>query len=163
MLNLYYLLQVNFWKQANYMSTLIFFLTSFYSPTCFLIFSPHFGLISFLHSLIFSMFFFFNPLPTILSFPSLLLSFYRFFSPIFSLSLFFHQEKMLVEFKNFRLQFYFWGQQECWENFKFFTGKRKSNNKRSWFYQDLLEFSRMANLLQYEMMIISKRMKENVI
>lgn len=74
LLNLLYLLQVNFWEQVNYVFSLISLIASSYCLACPFIFSPHFGLISFLHSLIFSEF---SYIP--LLFSSLLPSLYSFF------------------------------------------------------------------------------------
>lgn len=128
LLNLYYILQVNFLKAGklyihfNFLSYLLLFYLLL-----------HF--LSLLWPYLFSLFshllcFFFYP--NLLFFPFLpsCCHFIGFSPPPhFSLSLFFHQEKMFMEFKLFRFQFYFWSQQECWEYFIFFTGKRKSNNK----------------------------------
>lgn len=142
LLNLLYLLQVNFWKQVNYVFSLISLIASSYCLACPFIFSPHFGLISFLHSLIFSEF---SYIP--LLFSSLLPSLYSFF-PL-SLTFFSIKNRCLQYSHFFRLQFYFWDQQERWENIKFFKGKRKSGNKsRGWSYQDL-GFPRLADLLHF--------------
>lgn len=99
LLNLFYLLQVNFLKAGNLCVLLNLPHCLLLFPRLSLMFSPHFGLISFLHSLSSSLSSF--SLSTHLSFPSFLPS-------LLSLSVclvfFFHQETILVVLKFFGLQ-----------------------------------------------------------